>query len=252
MEYLVVSLPICLIVFFASLVQSAIGFGYGIIAIPLLTTFYLAPEIALPLSATTAVTQSLYGVIRFRKIIRIKEILVYSLYCNTGMVAGVFSLRALTRFNSDLFGIVIGSILLIIITLRSFLKIQPRDSVPWYWGTTALFTGGYICGLAGVGGPVIVLWILAHRWDNDRIRVTLWSVFLLMTTLQIFVYWLAFGDIAIRGVLSGLILIPVVVAASIIGVVAGGKLKVRSMSIFITILVLLISIYSIAKPFLRE
>lgn len=250
MEYLVVSFPICLIIFFASLVQSTIGFGFGIIAVPLLTTFYLVPEIALPLSATTAVTQSLYGVIRFRKLIRVKEILVYSLCCNTGMVAGVFSLRALTRFNSDLFGIIIGSILLILISLRLFLRIQPRDSVPWYWGATALLIGGFICGLAGVGGPIIVLWVMAHKWDNDRIRVTLWSVFLLMTVLQIFAYWLAFGNIAIRGVLSGLIVLPVVLAASFIGIFTGSKLKDKSLNVFITILVVLISVYSITKPFL--
>ena len=153
MENLIISFPISLIIFVSSLVQGATGFGFGVIAIPLLTTFCLSPEIALPLSATAAVTQSLYGVVRFRKIINIKEILILSLYCNAGMVMGVLTLHEITRFNQGLFGIIIGIILLVIVSVKTFLKIEPRDIVSWYWGAAALSMGGYICGLAGVGGP---------------------------------------------------------------------------------------------------
>jgi LuxR family maltose regulon positive regulatory protein len=51
MGNLSVTIPIAAIVFAASFVQSAAGFGYGLVAIPLLTAFFLAPEAALPLSA---------------------------------------------------------------------------------------------------------------------------------------------------------------------------------------------------------
>jgi uncharacterized membrane protein YfcA len=248
MANLIISFPICLIIFFASLVQGATGFGFGVIAIPLLTTFYLSPEIALPLSATTAVTQSLYGVIRFRKIIEIREILLLSLYCNIGMVLGVLTLRLVTGFNENLFGIIIGVILLALVLVKTFLKIEPRDEIPRYWGVAALSVGGFICGLAGVGGPVIVLWVLAHKWNNDRIRVTLWSVFLLMTILQIIVYCFVFGNAAFRGFLSGLLIIPVVLVASFAGVLIGNKLNRRTLNIVITVITVLIAVYSIAKP----
>ncbi|MCK5248795.1 MAG: sulfite exporter TauE/SafE family protein [Spirochaetaceae bacterium] len=250
MENLIISFPISLIIFVSSLVQGATGFGFGVIAIPLLTTFCLSPEIALPLSATAAVTQSLYGVVRFRKIINIKEILILSLYCNAGMVMGVLTLHEITRFNQGLFGIIIGIILLVIVSVKTFLKIEPRDIVPWYWGAAALSMGGYICGLAGVGGPVIVLWVLAHKWDNDRIRVTLWSVFLLMTILQIVLYCFVFGNAAFRGFLSGLLIIPVVLIGSFTGIQIGNKLNGKMLNIVISVIIVLISVYSIAKPLL--
>ena len=248
MGSLSITIPIGLIIFAAAFIQSAAGFGYGIVAIPLLTAFCLVPEIALPLSATTAVAQSLYGVIRFRKKIRFREVLVYSVYCNSGMILGVLALRALTRFNQDLFSLVIGILLLLVLAVRMFLKPVPRDSVSWYWGFSALFVGGFICGIAGIGGPIIVIWILAHKWENLRVRTTLWSVFLFMTSFQIFMYIFIFGSPAFRGFISGLALIPVVLAASFVGILFGNSLSSRKLAAVITAIVMLTAVYSIVKP----
>jgi len=250
MGYLLVTLPIVLILFSAAFVQSVAGFGYGLVAVPLLTAFCMAPEIALPLSAVTAISQSLYGVIRFRKELDFRGILPYSLSCNAGMIVGVLILKALTSFNADLFGVIIGGLLLMIVAAKALIRPVPGDAVSRPLGIAVVFLGGFICGLAGVGGPIIVLWTMAHNWDNRRIRGTLWSIFLFMTVFQIVMYIIVFGNDALQGFVSGLVIIPVVLLAAYTGLKAGNRLNKITFSFIVTGIIVLAAVFSIVKPYI--
>jgi hypothetical protein len=112
--------------------------------------------------------------------------------------------------------------------------------------------GGFIGGVAGMGGPPIVMWVHAHDWSNQRSRATLWAYFSGLTPIQLVVLYLKFGPDVVTAVGTAAILAPVMVLGILPGLWLGHRIpKPRLRQISYTI-ILIISIYAIAEPPLRR
>lgn len=182
------TLYVLIVVFIATLIRSAFGFGEALIAVPLLS-LRIPVQLAAPLAVLISITIAAVVVVQDRQKIHVRS-------------AGWLVL-------STLFGIPIGLVLLtasdqrmvkaalaIIILAFSIYSLLGRtppelknDSRKWLLGCG--FCAGVLGGAYGMNGPPLVIYGAMRRWSAQYFRATLQGYFLPASIIGMAGYWLA-------------------------------------------------------------
>jgi len=183
-----VTLQVLAVVFVATLIRSAFGFGEALFAVPLLALF-IPLKIAAPLAVLVSITIAAVVVAQDWRKIHLRS---------TGWLVG-----------ATLFGIPVGLLLLtsshqqaVKITLAIFilafavyslLGSKPpelkQDSRVWLLGCG--FVAGVFGGAYGMNGPPLVIYGAMRRWSAQHFRATLQGYFLPASLIGMSGYWLA-------------------------------------------------------------
>lgn len=182
------TLHVLLVVFIATLIRSAFGFGEALVAVPLLA-LCIPLEIAAPLVVLVSITVA--GVVvaqDWRKIhVRSAKWLVLSTLF--GIPLG---LVLLTRGHQR----AVKAALAIIIMAFSAYSLAGRrppelrnDNRIWLLGCG--FCAGILGGAYGMNGPPLVIYGAMRRWSAQHFRATLQGYFLPASLIGMGGYWLA-------------------------------------------------------------
>ena len=172
----------------------------------------------------------------------------------TGVVAfplGLCFLSIVSSFQQASARQVIGGCILLLVVAQWLGRANPRKAVPKAWGHIAAFSAGVLAGFANIGGPPIVLWILAHRWTNEKIRVTNLAFSLVFIPIQFVAWPMMFGWPSIRAGGIALALTPLVLASTWLGMKPGTSLGVGPLRLTVRILLLIIPLSALARPFFQ-
>jgi hypothetical protein len=101
-----------------------------------------------------------------------------------------------------------------------------------------------------MGGPPIVLWVMAHRWSNEQTRVTLWAIFALMVMPTLVVLSLRFGVVVWEWAGLSLLFIPAVVVGAIPGIWLGNRIPKPLLRRIAIVLLMMIGLFAIGQPLL--
>ncbi|HUI84192.1 MAG TPA: sulfite exporter TauE/SafE family protein [Candidatus Binatia bacterium] len=178
---------VLLVVFLATLIRSAFGFGEALFAVPLLV-LRIPLGVAAPLAVLISITIALVVVAQdWRKIH------VHSM--GWLMFATVFGIPlGLALLTSSHQGLVkaILAILIIAFAVYSLIGDKPpelrTDSKPWLLGCG--FTAGVLGGAYGMNGPPLAIYGAMRRWSAQQFRATLQGYFLPASILGMTGYWL--------------------------------------------------------------
>ena len=78
-----------------------------------------------------------------------------------------------------------------------------------------------------MGGPPLVLWVMAHDWPADRTRAFLFAAFSSLIPVQLGLFYAALGPDVLRGAALGVVLIPAVWIGSAAGLRLGALVSKR-------------------------
>jgi uncharacterized membrane protein YfcA len=176
------------VVFVATLVRSAFGFGEALIAVPLLALF-IPLKVAAPVAVLVSITIAAVVVAQDWRKIHVRS---------TGWLVG-----------ATLFGIPLGLALLtsshqqavkvgLAISILAFagyslLGRKPpelkSDNKAWLLGCG--FVAGVFGGAYGMNGPPLVIYGAMRRWSAQHFRATLQAYFLPASVIGMGGYWLA-------------------------------------------------------------
>ena len=109
--------------------------------------------------------------------------------------------------------------------------------------------GGFLLGLCGIGGPPMVLWVMAHNWSMNRARAFLFFIFATGIPLQALLLWLAFGNPIFEAMLLGLVALPAVAAGLYVGLWLAHIAPDRALRNLSWAVLVLIAISSIVMPY---
>ncbi len=235
----------------AGAVQSAIGFGYALVSTPLLIWLGIPLPQAITIVATCSFVQSCIGARHLRADVPWRLVLTSTGIRLVMVVAGIILLRRLTMLNPEHVKLVVGCVLSVLVIMQIGARVKPAASVHWAWTGLAFCLSGLIAGLCGMGGPPLVLWLLAHDWSAERMRGFLFGVFATSIPVQIIMLYLTFGKPIVTGALAGLLLAPVVYLGSRIGLPLGNRLGKERLRWIVYGVLLLIGLNSIIPPLLR-
>jgi uncharacterized membrane protein YfcA len=232
-----------------SALQSAAGFGFGMFAIPLLIMCGAESYEAIAILSICGTVQTIIGVYTLRRHVHWRQVAGMILLAGAMLPLGVWTLHGIVQCCPvTTIRQIFGAIVLCAVLAQWWWRMRPRDHLHWGWGAAATVLCGYMSGLAGMGGPPVVMWVMAHRWSNQRSRATLWTLFTGLTPFQFFFLTRQFGDEVLIAYRDGALLSPVMLLGILPGLWIGHRIPkplLRQMSYAI---LLLISLYAILQP----
>lgn len=167
------------VVFFACTVFSALGFGIGIVGIPLLLLVF-DPTTAIILLNVMASPVVAVIVLRNRAHLAGREVLPIAIAGIIGALIGARALGALDiAAHGQLFGIAILA-LIIALTIGGMFKMPFPKPNPRIAGPISGFLVGLFITAIGVGGPLLVLFLLSQGWSRQSIRASMALFFIFM------------------------------------------------------------------------
>ena len=222
----------------AGFIQSVVSFGMGLLALPLLLQIGVPVPAAMSLMMVCIATQTILGLWQTRKHIPLRETAWAFAMRLVFTSLGILFLKELISGHESFFRLLVGLVLCGIVFVQWAWSVEPREHVQAVWGWLAFSLSGLMGGTFGMGGPPVMLWAISHTWTTLRIRAFLFSTFLLIIPLQTALLCALFGQVAVDGLVKGLMLIPAVVIGSLLGLPIGNRLPRRLMRILVYLLLL--------------
>lgn len=183
-----VTLQVLAVVFVATLIRSAFGFGEALFAVPLLALF-IPLKIAAPLAVLVSITIAAVVVAQDWRKIHLRS---------TGWLVGAtlfgipVGLLLLTSSHQQAVKITLA-ILILAFAVYSLVGSKPpelkQDSRVWLLGCG--FVAGVFGGAYGMNGPPLVIYGAMRRWSAQHFRATLQGYFLPASLIGMAGYWLA-------------------------------------------------------------
>jgi len=181
-----VAILIPAIVFLATLIRSAFGFGEALVAVPLLALM-IPVNVAAPVAVLVSITVALIVVVQDWRHIHVRSAGALVLPTMLGIPLGLMLLKAVPEP-------VVKSILAIVIigfSANSLFRGPHRelknDRFAWLFG----FGAGVLGGAYGMNGPPLVIYGSLRKWSPQHFRATLQGYFLPASVLGMWGYRVA-------------------------------------------------------------
>lgn len=182
------TLGVLLVVFVATLIRSAFGFGEALIAVPLLALF-LPVAVAAPVAVLLSITIAAVVVAQDWEKIHLRSTRWLVGFTLIGIPLG---LLLLTRVHEQAVKAALA-VLLLAFSGYSLLGGNPPelrgDSRGWLAGCG--FCAGVLGGAYGMNGPPLVIYGAMRRWSPQQFRATLQGYFLPASILGMAGYYFA-------------------------------------------------------------
>jgi uncharacterized membrane protein YfcA len=229
-------------------IQSTAGFGLGMFAIPVLMLLGMPSYQAIPVCTATAVLQAGAGLWQLREHIAWRETLPWVAVPLLTVPAGIWIQARLVAVGPDRTRQVYGALILVALLSQMLWRVQPRERLGTATSAGALLTAGVMTGTAGMGGPAIVLWVMAHSWSAERSRTTLWLLFVFIAPLSVAMLAVRFGAPTLEGLRTGLLLAPVTLLGLVPGLWIGRRISKPALRQLAYVILALVSLYAIIQP----
>jgi uncharacterized membrane protein YfcA len=216
-----IGVQVVAVVFVATVVRSAFGFGEALVAVPLLALL-IPVEVAAPLAVLLSVTVAGVVVVQDWRQIHVRSAAWLILFTLFGIPVGLLLLTAVADvvLKALLGGVIIAFSLYCLCSRRPFEL--TTDRLAWVFG----FSAGVLGGAYGMNGPPLVVYGALRRWPPQHFRATLQGYFLPASLLGMGGYWLAGLWVpAVTGYY--LLSLPPAVAAIFLGRVVNRRLDGR-------------------------
>ncbi len=232
-----------------SFIQSAVGFGYGLWAFPLLLflTDLPVPGV-IALMGSSGFIQSSVSAYHHRKYVVWKKLFPFIIIGIISLQVGIWTLHSLQGLDRSTIKQMTGAILLSILIIQYIFSVQPREKVHPFWGVIALFLFGYISGIDAMGGPFAVLWVMAHQWSNRQMRGSIIAIIVCVIPFQVFLLVSQFGPVALNAAVLGLLFMPMALLGTFAGLWIGDRIPKKRLRRLAVGLLFIIAATAILHP----
>jgi uncharacterized protein len=224
------------VLFLATVIRSAFGFGEALVAVPLLAL--VAPvEIVAPVAVLVSITVAFIAVVQDRRHIRVRSAGKLVLSTLVGVPLGLLLLKTVAE---PLVKAVLA-VVIIAFSMYSLLSRQHRelknDSLVWLAG----FSAGVLGGAYGMNGPPLVIYGSLRRWSPQHFRATLQGYFLPASLVGMCGYWLAgLWTPAVSRLY--LLSLPAVILATFLGRVINQRMNARQFLFYVHVALIVIGV----------
>jgi uncharacterized membrane protein YfcA len=241
---------VSLILFASSVVQGAVGFAANLFGIPLLVLTGISFPNAVAITLVAAAPQNLIPAWQLRREIDYSGALRPMLIRYAFMPLGVLVLWLIGEENKDLASQFVGMLVLIIVGFQQAMRVEPQPRLAPIWEWLAFSMGGFLLGLCGMGGPAMVLWVLAHDWTMTRAKAFLYYLFATGLPVQALLLWLFFGQKMVQAMVLSAAALPSVLVGLWCGLYLSRHVSDRMLRRLSLALLLLIATSAILTPYL--
>ncbi len=173
------------VVFLATLIRSAFGFGEALVAVPLLALL-MPVEVAAPLAVLLSITVAAVVVVQDWHHIHLRGVSWLLAATLPGIPLGLWLLTMVAEP-------VVKALLAVVIIAFAAQRLLGRRRLHLAddrWGWLFGFGAGVLGGAYGMNGPPLVLYGALRGWSPARFRATLQGYFLPASLVGLAGYWL--------------------------------------------------------------
>jgi uncharacterized membrane protein YfcA len=180
-----VMVHVVLVLFVATLIRSALGFGEALIAVPLLA-FVMPIEVAAPTAVLVSITIALIVVIQDWRHVHVKSAGWLILSTLVGIPLGLLMLKTLPEAVVEgILGVIVAAF-----SVRSLTSGRNQELKDDRWAGLFGFAAGVLGGAYGMNGPPLAMYGSLRRWSPEHFRATLQAYFLPASLVGMGGYWL--------------------------------------------------------------
>jgi uncharacterized membrane protein YfcA len=180
------TLHVVAVLFCATLVRSAFGFGEALIAVPLLA-LALPVETAAPVAVLVSITVAAIVVAQDWRHVQVPITASLVISSMAGIPLGLLVLRTVSEpVVKGVLGVVVGAFAAASLLNRGSYELK-NDRLAWLFGVAA----GILGGAYGMNGPPLVVYGALRRWSPAHFRATLQGYFLPASVMGMIGYWIA-------------------------------------------------------------
>ncbi|MCE5218205.1 sulfite exporter TauE/SafE family protein [bacterium] len=246
-------LPLLAITFGASVLQGAIGFGFGLVAVAALSLF-------LPVRACTPVVAILNAPVIVYVFWSLRRSVVWSRLTPVliGVLVGIpFGVFVLKLWPNALLLRILGVILLFtaVRTIKGGRNGNGEDCDeaplrPWLDRIVSVSVGaasGALGGAFNTGGPPVIAWVYSRPWTKEQRTATVQAVFFLSSFARILT--MASAGLYTRDlVMAGLIGVPVGILGALAGYAIFKRVPRRALEIITALFLVFMGLKLILAP----
>jgi hypothetical protein len=221
------AIPVVAILFLATLIRSAFGFGEALVAVPLLA-LAMPVEVAAPVAVLVSITVALIVVVQDWRHVHVRSAGALVLPTLPGIAVGLAALRFISEpvVKTALAAVIIA------FSTYSLLSRTHRELKNDRWAWLFGFGAGVLGGAYGMNGPPLVIYGSLRRWSPQHFRATLQGYFLPASLVGMGGYWLAgLWTPAVNRFY--LVSLPAVLVATYLGRVINRRLGARRFLLYI-------------------
>jgi len=167
------TIQVLAVLFFATFVRSALGFGEALVAVPLLA-LVMPVQVVAPLAVLVSITVALVVVIQDWRSVHLRSAGWLILATLFGIPLGLWLLKTVPE---SIVKAILG-VFIIAFALYSLAGCKPEldsDRMAPFFG----FVAGILGGAYGMNGPPLVVYGVLRRWTPVQFRATLQGYFLI-------------------------------------------------------------------------
>ncbi len=172
----------------AATLQSVVGFGFNLLAAPLLIFYLNDPTKVVPALHLSWLVVGLAICVRLRRQIRAKRVLLWFIPALPALILGIWLLGKYGQTHKLVLNRVIGTVT-ILATIAIALRISRPVKRETIWSIGAGGLSGLLCGTTGMSGPPVVLLGLNQGWPAERFRTDLLTYFTLLSIAAVLGCW---------------------------------------------------------------
>ncbi len=234
-----------LVAFVAALVKGSTGFGFGLLAIPLLVLM-LDAKLVVAIAVPIQIVIDALILSRVWQHIEIKKVAPIVLAGAVGIPLGTFIILTISSDTLRLFVLSVVMVSSLLMITGYTVRISRERLASAITGLAA----GALYSSTGISGPPMVLFMLNQKWSRETFRSTLSVASICLETLTV-ISFAASGVINARSLGLDLVLLPVVLFSFYLATKLLARINptiFRKLAIY---LVLIAGIVGVATHFLR-
>jgi uncharacterized membrane protein YfcA len=215
------------VLFLATLIRSALGFGEALVAVPLLAL--LVPiNVAAPVAVMASVTVALIVVAQDWRLVHARSAARLVLPTMPGIPLGLMLLRAGAE------PVVKGMLAVLIIAFSAYSLVAGKqrhlrdDGFAWLFG----FGAGILGGAYGMNGPPLALYGSLRGWSPQHFRATLQGYFLPASLAGLCGYWIA-GLWTSEVTRLFLLSLPFILVATLLGRAINARMEAQRFLLYV-------------------
>ena len=226
--------------FGGSIVQGAIGFALGMIAVPLLVEAGYSLSQAVALTTLAIGIQVAFGVWQLREHVPWADVKLAGLLRYLTVPLGVWLLLNVETMDAQTVKRLVGCGVLLGVVMRMLARGGNSRDLPLPISIAAFSLSGILQGLVAMGGPPLVLWMTTRSFRAHQARAFTMTLFLLNAPLQVLLLLLLSQTMSLEVLGAALLLTPLIFVGTLIGVRIGNRFSKQRLNVVaLTVLVVI-------------
>jgi len=231
----------------ATTVQAAAGFGFALLALPVILRVDVPLQEAVVFTVIVQVWQQASNLYNVRTEVKLRPLLPVMVLGVVFIGLGVFFQRNIVTLDQTLVRQCLGVLILAMLVLMWLWKPKHHKTLHAGWGVLTGACAGTLSGIASIPGPPIGFWVMAHDWSNKRSRGAMWAIFLTFTPCLFAILWFTYGSDLLKTAVPALLFIPLAQVASMIGLRLGHSFSKERIRRVAWVLLLLTAVSAILR-----